>query len=95
MKNKKISGLSKTKIKLFGLNAKGKKCHAHHLANIIPVVKHGGGTIMLFCTETSLLQMSCPRVRWTLNWAEGLSSNRKMTLSNQPRLERSGFGTTL
>lgn len=40
MKNKKISGLSKSKIKLFGLNAKEKKCHAHHLANIIPVVNH-------------------------------------------------------
>lgn len=90
-----FSGLFKTKIKIFGLNAKEKKGHAHPLANIIPAVKHGGGTIMLFCTETSLLKMTCPRVRWTLNWVEGLSSNRKMTVSNQPRSERSGFGTTL
>jgi hypothetical protein len=41
-----------TKIELFGLNA---KCHvwrkpgtAHHLANVIPTVKHGGGSIILW-----------------------------------------------
>ena len=42
----------KTKIKLFGLNAKRhvwkKPGTAHHLANTIPTVKHGGGRIMLW-----------------------------------------------
>ena len=51
MRNK-ILGSDKTKIELFGLNA---KCHiwrkpstAHHEANTIPKVKHGGGSIMLW-----------------------------------------------
>ena len=51
MKNK-ILWSDETKIELFGLNA---KCHiwrkpgtAHHLANTIPMVKHGGGSIMLW-----------------------------------------------
>jgi hypothetical protein len=42
-----------TKIELFGLNA---KCHiwkklgtAHHLANTIPTVKHGGGNMLWGC----------------------------------------------
>ncbi|KAL0203674.1 hypothetical protein M9458_001692, partial [Cirrhinus mrigala] len=50
MRNK-ILWSDETKIELFGLNA---KCHvwrkpdtAHHLANTIPTVKHGGGSIML------------------------------------------------
>ncbi|KAK3561640.1 hypothetical protein QTP86_012048 [Hemibagrus guttatus] len=50
MRNK-ILWSDETKIELFGLNG---KCHvwrkpgtAHHLANTIPTVKHGGGSIML------------------------------------------------
>ncbi|KAK3550789.1 hypothetical protein QTP70_005471 [Hemibagrus guttatus] len=50
MRNK-ILWSDERKIELFGLNG---KCHvwrkpgtAHHLANIIPTVKHGGGSIML------------------------------------------------
>ena len=41
-----------TKIDLFGLNAKRyvwmKPGTAHHLANTIPMVKHGGGSVMLW-----------------------------------------------
>ena len=41
-----------TKIQPFGLNAKHhiwrKQVTAHHLANTIPTVKHGGGSIMLW-----------------------------------------------
>uniref|UniRef100_A0AAQ4PT98 Transposase Tc1-like domain-containing protein n=1 Tax=Gasterosteus aculeatus aculeatus TaxID=481459 RepID=A0AAQ4PT98_GASAC len=51
MRNKILSS-DETKIELFALNA---KCHvwrkpgtAHHLANTIPTVKHGGGSIMLW-----------------------------------------------
>ncbi|KAK3524946.1 hypothetical protein QTP86_011481 [Hemibagrus guttatus] len=42
---------AETKIELFGLNGKRhvwrKPGTAHHLANTIPTVKHGGGSIML------------------------------------------------
>ncbi|KAK3574445.1 hypothetical protein QTP86_006613 [Hemibagrus guttatus] len=42
-----------TKIELFGLNGTRhvwrKLGNAHHLANTIPTVKHGGGSIMLLC----------------------------------------------
>ncbi|KAK3528906.1 hypothetical protein QTP70_012169 [Hemibagrus guttatus] len=51
MRNK-ILWSDETKTELFGLNG---KCHvwrkpgtAHHLANTIPTVKHGGGSIMLW-----------------------------------------------
>jgi hypothetical protein len=40
-----------TKMELFGLNAKHvwmKPGIAHHLANSIPMVKHGGGSLMLW-----------------------------------------------
>ncbi|KAK1794552.1 hypothetical protein P4O66_001278 [Electrophorus voltai] len=46
----KILWSDETKIELFGLNAKRhvwrKPGTAHHLANTIPTVKHGGGSIM-------------------------------------------------
>ena len=48
----KILWSDETKIELFGLNAKRhvwrKPGTAHHLANTIPTVKHGGGSIMLW-----------------------------------------------
>ncbi len=51
MRNK-ILWSDKTKIELFGQNAKcyvwSKPGTAHHLANTIPTVKHGGGSIMLW-----------------------------------------------
>ncbi|MPV02323.1 IS630 family transposase [Escherichia coli] len=51
MRNK-ILWSDETKIELFGLNAKRhvwrKPGTAHHLANTIPTVKHGGGSIMLW-----------------------------------------------
>ncbi|KAK3534134.1 hypothetical protein QTP86_002254 [Hemibagrus guttatus] len=51
MRNK-ILWSDETKIELFGLNGKHhvcrKPCTTHHLANIIPTVKHGGGSIMLW-----------------------------------------------
>ncbi|KAK3550138.1 hypothetical protein QTP86_021073, partial [Hemibagrus guttatus] len=50
MRNK-ILWSDATKIELFGLNGKHHVCRkpgtAHHLANTIPTVKHGGGSIML------------------------------------------------
>ncbi|KAK3508007.1 hypothetical protein QTP70_010146 [Hemibagrus guttatus] len=50
MRNK-ILWSEETKIELFGLNGKRhvwrKPGTAHHLANTIPTVKHGGGSIML------------------------------------------------
>ncbi|KAL0186357.1 hypothetical protein M9458_018027, partial [Cirrhinus mrigala] len=50
MRNK-ILKPDETEIEIFGPNAKrhvwGKPGTAHHLANIIPTVNHGGGTIML------------------------------------------------
>ncbi|KAK3557580.1 hypothetical protein QTP70_030511, partial [Hemibagrus guttatus] len=50
MRNK-ILWSDATKIELFGLNGKRhvwrKPGTAHHLANTIPTVKHGGGSIML------------------------------------------------
>ncbi|KAK3571159.1 hypothetical protein QTP86_003670 [Hemibagrus guttatus] len=51
MRNK-ILWSDATKIELFGLNGKRhvwrKPGTAHHLANTIPTVKHGGGSIMLW-----------------------------------------------
>ncbi|KAK3564286.1 hypothetical protein QTP86_012011 [Hemibagrus guttatus] len=51
MRNK-ILWSDETKIELFGLNGKHhvwrKPGTAHHLANTIPTVKHGGGSIMLW-----------------------------------------------
>ncbi|KAK3568425.1 hypothetical protein QTP86_005885 [Hemibagrus guttatus] len=51
MRNK-ILWSDETKIELFGLNSKRhvwrKPGTAHHLANTIPTVKHGGGRIMLW-----------------------------------------------
>ena len=48
----KILWSGETKIELFGLNAKNhiwrKPGTAHLLANTIPTVKHGGGSIMLW-----------------------------------------------
>ncbi|KAK3565266.1 hypothetical protein QTP86_004271 [Hemibagrus guttatus] len=51
MRNKILSS-NETKIELFDLNGKRhvwrKPGTAHHLANTIPTVKHGGGSIMLW-----------------------------------------------
>ncbi|KAK3542723.1 hypothetical protein QTP70_000093 [Hemibagrus guttatus] len=51
MRNK-ILWPNETKIELFGLNGKRhvwrKPGTAHHLANTIPTMKHGGGSIMLW-----------------------------------------------
>ncbi|KAK3539900.1 hypothetical protein QTP70_017709 [Hemibagrus guttatus] len=51
-KRSKILWFDETKIELFGLNGKRhvwrKPGTAHHLANTIPTVKHGGGSIMLW-----------------------------------------------
>ncbi|KAK3556293.1 hypothetical protein QTP70_007047 [Hemibagrus guttatus] len=48
----KILWSDETKIELFGLNGKRhvwrNPCTAHHLANIILTLKHGGGSIMLW-----------------------------------------------
>uniref|UniRef100_A0A8C4RFJ6 Transposase n=1 Tax=Erpetoichthys calabaricus TaxID=27687 RepID=A0A8C4RFJ6_ERPCA len=49
---KKILWSDETKIELFGVNARRhvwrKPGTAHHQANTIPIVKHGGGSIMLW-----------------------------------------------
>jgi len=44
MRNKRIWS-DEANIELFKLNAKH---YGHHLANTIPTVKHGGGSIMLW-----------------------------------------------
>ncbi len=52
MVTNKILWSDETKIELFGLNSKRyvwrKPGTAHHLSNIVPTVKHGGGSIMLW-----------------------------------------------
>ena len=45
MRNKILWSDDETKIKLFGLN---EKCHVWRKPGIIPTVKHGGGSIMLW-----------------------------------------------
>ena len=50
--SKKILWSDETNIELFGVNARRhvwrKPGTAHHQANTIPTVKHGGGSIMLW-----------------------------------------------
>uniref|UniRef100_A0A9J7XT20 Tc1-like transposase DDE domain-containing protein n=1 Tax=Cyprinus carpio carpio TaxID=630221 RepID=A0A9J7XT20_CYPCA len=52
MVRNKILWSDETKIELFGLNSKRnvwrKPGTAHHLSNTVPIVKHGGGSIMLW-----------------------------------------------
>ncbi len=52
MVTNKILWSDETKIELFGLNSKRyvwrKPGTAHHLSNTVPIVKHGGGSIMLW-----------------------------------------------
>ena len=89
--------------------------HAHHLANTIPTVKHGGGSIMLWGCFSAAGSRRLVRIEGKMNAAmyrdilyenllqstldlrlgKGSSSNRTLTLSTQPRWQRSGSGRTL
>jgi hypothetical protein len=80
MRNK-ILWSDETKIELFGLNAKR---HVWRKPGTIPMVKHGGGSLMLWETNPN------PHTG-----GESSPSNRTMTLSTQPRQRRSVFGKSL
>ena len=103
-----------TKTELFGVNARHhvwrKPGTAHHQANTIPTVKHGGGSIMLWgCffsgrnwrTSQDRGKDECSNVQRHPGWKPAperswpCSWSRTTTLSTQPRYQRSSFRTTL
>ena len=78
MRNK-IIWSDEGKIERFGLNA---KCHiwrkpgtAHHLANTIPTVKHGGGIIMLWGCLSVAGTERLVRIVGKMNGAKYLDTN--------------------
>ena len=84
------------------------KCHPWRKPGTIPMVKHGGGSLMMWgCFSTTgtwrderskgqrSLMKTCSRVLRTSDWREGLPSNRTTALSTQPRRRRSGLWTSL
>ena len=72
MRNK-ILWSDETKIELFGLNAKryvwSRLGTAHHMANTIPTVKHGGGSIMLWGCFSAAGTGRLVRIKGKLNAA--------------------------
>jgi hypothetical protein len=61
-------------MELFGLNAKPhfwrKPCIAHHLATMIPMVKHGGGNIMPWACFSAARTGRRVRVEGKINGAK-------------------------
>ena len=103
----KILWSDETKIPLFGLNA---KFHIWRKLGTIPMVKHGGGSIMLWGCFSGTVKLI--RIKGKVNgakyreilddnllrtsdWGEGSPSSRTTTLSTQPRQLRNGFRTNL
>jgi hypothetical protein len=84
-------------MELFGRNAKH---HVWRKPGTIPMVKYGGGNIMLWRCFSAAGTGRLVRIEGKMNGAkyreiEGSPSNRTTTLSTQPRQSRSGFGTRL
>ena len=70
----KILWSDETKIELFGLNYKRyvwrKPGTAHHLPNTIPIVKHGGGSIMLWGCFSAAGTGRLVAIEWRMNAAK-------------------------
>ena len=66
MRNK-ILWSDESKIKLFGLNA---KCHIWRKSGDIPMVKHGGGSIMLWGCVSATGTGRLVRVEYKMNGAK-------------------------
>lgn len=109
---KEILWSDKTKTELVSLTF---KCHirkkpgtAHHLPNTIPTVKHGGGTIILWCFQweaqdkwsengtkyRDILYVNLVLSAYKPQESKGSPFSRTMT-NTQPRQHKCGFGTTV
>ena len=93
---KKVLWSDETKIELFAHQGKrfvwGKPNTSHHPEHTIPIVKHGGGSIMLWgCFSTAetgklvriegMMRETCFNLPEILEWDGGSCSSRTMTLS--------------